>query len=631
MATLQNKTILIIGGTSGIGFGVAEASLKSFAQTVIIASSKPERVHNAVKRLTDAKHGSGAIRGHVVEAGNEQSIKTLLETVGEVDHIVFTCGRLSGVPRYPDVDIQSAKGFMDVRFWGVVAVAKYAKFRPGGSLTLTSGTVSLKPLPTFSIAAGGAGSLHTLTSGLAVDLAPIRVNVICSGAVETELWDDVPAEQRDALLKSIVPKLLVKHIGMPDELAEAYLFCMKCTYVTGQCIVVDGDCTWHNIDEGMVLEMIGVVLKVYGLTLGLVANIASLKRVTRNTFAYRTVGWAGETMHEGARYLPGSMPQWMRDAGRDEGTEFGPRRIRLYWMLVPLALCSSDSIQYAYMCLKLTQLETYTSTLHRHGCLESFTNQQLAFTQSAPTSLSYLSKYFPIHTQLILLMSTLQDKTVLIIGGTSGIGFGVAEASLKSFAKTVIVASSNKDRVENAIKRLTDAKLGPGAIHGHVVDAENEQSIKTLLEKVGEIDHIVFTSGRIDRALLKFPEVDISHARGSLDLRVWGAVAVAKYAKFRPGGSLTLTSGTMAFRPLPTFSVAVAGAGALHTLTSGLAVDLAPIRVNVICAGAIKTELWNDIPTELRDRALNEIVPKLLVKHVGMPDEVAEAYLFCMK
>ncbi|GJJ07001.1 hypothetical protein Clacol_001199 [Clathrus columnatus] len=223
-------------------------------------------------------------------------------------------------------------------------------------------------------------------------------------------------------------------------------------------------------------------------------------------------------------------------------------------------------------------------------------------------------------------MATLQNKTVLIIGGTSGIGFGVAEASLKSFAKTVIVASSNKDRVENAIKRLTDAKLGHGAVHGHVVDAGNEQSIKALLEKVGEVDHIVFTSGRLDGAL-KFPEVDINHARGSLDLRVWGPVAVAKYAKFRPGGSLTLTSGALVFKPLPTYSVAVAGGGALHTLTSGLAVDLAPIRVNVICPGVI----LNDIPTELRDRVLNEIVPKLLVKHVGMPDEVAEAYLFCMK
>ncbi|GJJ06991.1 hypothetical protein Clacol_001189 [Clathrus columnatus] len=219
-------------------------------------------------------------------------------------------------------------------------------------------------------------------------------------------------------------------------------------------------------------------------------------------------------------------------------------------------------------------------------------------------------------------MATLKDKTVLIIGGTSGIGFGVAEASLKSLAKTVIVASSKKDRVENAIKRLTDAKLGSGAVHGHVVDAENEQSIKTLLEKVGEVDHIVFTSGRLD-GTLKFPEVDINHAKGI----VWGPVAVAKYAKFRPGGSLTLTSGTLAFKPLPTYSVAVAGAGALHTLTSGLAVDLAPIRVNVICAGA----LWNDLPTELRDTLLNGYAQKLLVKHVGMPDELAEAYLFCMK
>ncbi|GJJ07000.1 hypothetical protein Clacol_001198 [Clathrus columnatus] len=236
MATLANKTILIIGGSSGIGFGVAEASLKSLAKTVIIASSNKERVEKAVKKLIDAKLGAGEITGRVVNAGNEESIKGLLDDVGEVDHIVFTSGRLETDLAFPEVDIDKAKESYDLRVWGVVAVAKHAKIRPGGSLTLTSGIMALKPTPTFSVAISSAGTLHTLTGGLAVDLAPIRVNLICSGL----LLNTFPASFKESLFKDIAPKLLVGHVGMPDELAEAYLFCMKCTYITGQCLVVDG-------------------------------------------------------------------------------------------------------------------------------------------------------------------------------------------------------------------------------------------------------------------------------------------------------------------------------------------------------------------------------------------------------
>ncbi|GJJ07034.1 hypothetical protein Clacol_001232 [Clathrus columnatus] len=236
MSTLENKVVLIIGGSSGIGFGVAEASLKSLAKTVLIASSNQNHVNNAVERLINAKLGPGQINGHVVDAGNEQSIKTLLESVGEVDHIVFTSGLSYSTLKFPGLDISKAKEIMDLRIWSAIAIAKYAKFRPGGSLTLTTGTMAIKPVPTLSVITASGGAVHSLIKGLAIDLAPIRVNVICPGP----LFDRLEKEAQDILWNEIIPKLLVKHVGMPNEVAEAYLFCMKCTFITGQCIVVDG-------------------------------------------------------------------------------------------------------------------------------------------------------------------------------------------------------------------------------------------------------------------------------------------------------------------------------------------------------------------------------------------------------
>lgn len=113
-------------------------------------------------------------------------------------------------------------------------------------------------------------------------------------------------------------------------------------------------------------------------------------------------------------------------------------------------------------------------------------------------------------------MTTLDRRIILVIGGTSGIGFGVAKASLKSLAQDVIVASSNKDRVEHAVKKLSTGDFGPGDVRGYVVDARREESIKGLLDEVGEVDHIVFTSGIIEDIYHKVSDVDTSTAKGTI-------------------------------------------------------------------------------------------------------------------
>lgn len=94
--------------------------------------------------------------------------------------------------------------------------------------------------------------------------------------------------------------------------------------------------------------------------------------------------------------------------------------------------------------------------------------------------------------------SNLADQTVVIIGGSSGIGYGVAKAALLEHATRVIIGSSSKDKVEDAVKRLradTASASVPGTISGDIVDGKDANSIKAFLEKAGEIDHLVWTSG----------------------------------------------------------------------------------------------------------------------------------------
>jgi len=241
MATLAGKSVVVVGGTSGIGFGVAKGSLISFAATVVVASSSKAKVENAVARLLQVvaeKHLPGKVSGWVVDADHVEEVKKFIEGVGEIDHLVWTSGRIPNITGGFSLDLMQQN--MNLRYWSPLTAAKSVKIRSGGSITFTLGTAIFKPRPGWGIGASIGGARDALTRGLAVELAPVRVNAISPGLVDTELIAKLPVAMKDAFLKEANEKLLVKHVADADELAEAYLFTMKCNYVTGQTIHVEG-------------------------------------------------------------------------------------------------------------------------------------------------------------------------------------------------------------------------------------------------------------------------------------------------------------------------------------------------------------------------------------------------------
>jgi len=146
---------------------------------------------------------------------------------------------------HSDADLETQKTWFDVRFWGPVHSAKYVYkkglLNPGASITMTGSTISRRPPPGRGMGAGVPGAIDAVTRGLAVELAPVRVNTVAPGAVETELWNILPTPGTRAAMKvTVSAKSLVKHVAQPEELAEAYLFFMKCTNVTGQILDVEG-------------------------------------------------------------------------------------------------------------------------------------------------------------------------------------------------------------------------------------------------------------------------------------------------------------------------------------------------------------------------------------------------------
>jgi len=239
---LRGQRVVVIGGSSGIGFGVAQAALVEGA-SVSIGSSSAAKVAAAAERL-----GAGA-SGHPIDARDEASVAAFFARVGAFDHLVYTAGDWaplrSGNHAIAQLDFAGANGVFAVRFWGALAAIKHAqgKIASTGSITITNGAVAHRPRKGAAVASAMAGSIEHLTRALAVDLAPLRINAVCPGIVLTEVWDDMPADRRDAQLKRMTERQPLARGGTPAELAEAYLYLMKGSFTTGQTLIVDGGYT----------------------------------------------------------------------------------------------------------------------------------------------------------------------------------------------------------------------------------------------------------------------------------------------------------------------------------------------------------------------------------------------------
>jgi NAD(P)-dependent dehydrogenase (short-subunit alcohol dehydrogenase family) len=241
MSSLEGQRVAVIGGSSGIGFAVAERAAREGAR-VVVGSSSAVRVEEAVKRL-----GSAA-SGRAVDVKDEASVVAFFESAGPFDHLVFTAGDWPALRRpgaVAELDLARANDVFAVRFWGALAAIKHAQGRisPRGSITLTNGVVAHRPRKGAALNTAMAGAIEHLIRALAVDLAPLRVNAVCPGLVLTEVWNSIPEETRSEQIRRMTARLPLPRAGEPDEVAEAYLYLLRASYSTGQVLIVDGGMT----------------------------------------------------------------------------------------------------------------------------------------------------------------------------------------------------------------------------------------------------------------------------------------------------------------------------------------------------------------------------------------------------
>ncbi|KAL6252495.1 hypothetical protein RBB50_000214 [Rhinocladiella similis] len=249
---LSGTSVLVIGGTSGIGYGVVEGLIEHKVSNLYISSSRQPKIDSTIARLK-ANYPDTATRITGIacdlgdEANLESNIKALFGSIpGKLDHIVFTAGDTLGIKRLDDVDLAFFKQAGMVRFFAPFFVTKHARDHlvPGvaSSVTLTTGGVSEKPSPNWAAITPWMTGLHGMCRQFALELAPIRVNIVSPGAVRTELWDGSfkDPKVRDATIEQYGKKMATGQVGSVNDVAESYLYLMKDKNVTGTVIRSDG-------------------------------------------------------------------------------------------------------------------------------------------------------------------------------------------------------------------------------------------------------------------------------------------------------------------------------------------------------------------------------------------------------
>ncbi|WP_175936334.1 SDR family oxidoreductase [Burkholderia cepacia] len=229
---LDDQRVLVVGGSSGIG----EATARAFAEagaTVTIASRDAARLAASKDRV-----GYDMSTG-VMDITDDASVRAFLDSAGEFDHVVVSAAQTATGP-VRGLALDDAYAAMDSKFWGAYRVARAVRIRQGGSLTFVSGFLSVRPSKNSVLQGAINAALESLARGLALELAPVRVNTVSPGLIATPLWSKIDAEARDRMYEGAAARLPAGRVGQPEDVANAVLYLASTPYATGSTVLVDG-------------------------------------------------------------------------------------------------------------------------------------------------------------------------------------------------------------------------------------------------------------------------------------------------------------------------------------------------------------------------------------------------------
>lgn len=227
---VNGQTVLVVGAGGGIGRATAEAFARAGAR--VVAAGRPGAALDAAARSIGAEAAA-------LDFTDDVAVETFFKERDVFDHVVVAAAstKTGAVGTLPLVDARAA---MDSKFFGAYRIARAARIRNGGSLTFVSGFLSTRPSATSVLQGAINAALEALARGLALERAPVRVNAVSPGLVDTPLYAAMRAEEREAMFARVAGKLPARRVGQPGDIAEAILFLAVNPFATGSTVTVDG-------------------------------------------------------------------------------------------------------------------------------------------------------------------------------------------------------------------------------------------------------------------------------------------------------------------------------------------------------------------------------------------------------
>lgn len=237
MNSLSKKTVVIVGGSGGMGLGAAQVAATSGAN-VIITSHSADKLDAALATIQPTE---GAVNAEIIDVTSEASVHDGFNRIGSLDHLLITASPGSS-GKFLEQSVESAKSYMDGKYWGTYRVAYHAipRMPEDSSVTFLSGGLAIKPSPGATVVSSAFAAVEALAKALAVELSPRRFNTIRPGTIATDLWSFDSEAERAAFFQAAAAAVPAKRVGQPVDVGQAAVFLMTNPFVTGTVLEVNG-------------------------------------------------------------------------------------------------------------------------------------------------------------------------------------------------------------------------------------------------------------------------------------------------------------------------------------------------------------------------------------------------------
>jgi len=233
--TLEHQTVVVLGGSSGVGLEVVRRAATSGARVIAVARDG--------KKLGAALEGiAGLVSGVALDATDRPALDAFFAEVGKVDHLVLTLSGGEGAGPFDKLDLAALRRGFEAKFWPQLEAAQagLAALRSGGSITFVTAVSARIARPGTSGLGAINGALEAMIGTLARELAPTRVNAVSPGVIDTAWWSRLPAEAKAEVFDEQARTLPVGRVGRPEDVGHAVLFLVENGFVTGTIVECDG-------------------------------------------------------------------------------------------------------------------------------------------------------------------------------------------------------------------------------------------------------------------------------------------------------------------------------------------------------------------------------------------------------